>query len=484
MKIVLHTRFRRAPPRSITKVPDESRSLRLPSLVRLLNRASDVEVRIHGRNRATVIYRPTSEATRERSPLVCRVRRAQLAAGPTLWNLPVAVLEEAECQALGGDRCVYRVTWVEPTRWWQSLVGGLLFGVPAWLASGHNWLVSIPCTATAVMAVHLWGARRDLREMRTLEDLKRNMLGRIKCLRPTDTLEPSRRDTGIAEALLGEGRVGAPDTGIAPLPQTGQLLAGRYRLGPLLGAGGMGFVFSARDEATDQVVGLKVLRPELSVNPEWVERMEREVRIARMLHDPHVCRVMSFGQVDAYCFLTMELASGSLHHELYGRALPKPWDARVADAKAILGGLVAIHRAGIVHRDLTPRNILRFAEDRLAIADFGLAVDKPGKTTQIAGTPRYIAPEVLGGAKVTYASDVWQLGMTLRELLFGDSADSSATVETNRAAQVLLKLCGDCMIVDPRLRPANAQAVAALFPGFENARPDGRAVEDSAFHAH
>jgi hypothetical protein len=440
---------------------------RLPSLVRLVNRASDVDVRMHGRNRATIIYRPRTEATREQSPLICEVRRAQLAAGPTVWSLPPAVIEEAECQAHGGDRCVYQLTWVEPTRWWKAAFAGAFVALLVWLGSRHDWLTSALASAAAVTGFHLWGARRDLRDQRALEDLKVNMLGRIQRLRPDGV--PLDREESPPDR-----RVPGPETKAAPLPQSGQLLAGRYRLGPLLGAGGMGFVFSATDEATDQTIALKVLRPELSLDPRWVARMEREVRIARAIEDRHVCQVKSFGAIDGHYFVTMELATGTLHEELRSGAAAMGSRDRMADARAIVLGLAAIHRAGIIHRDLTPQNVLRFSPDRLAIADFGLAIERPGATTAVAGTPNRIAPEVLKGEKVSYASDVWQLGMMLRDVLFGRGVtadeigrDASAVPGGDdgrgATAEALRRLCIACTDDDPAKRPPDAQAVASLF---------------------
>jgi hypothetical protein len=432
---------------------------RLPSIVRLLNRASDVDVRMHGRNRATITYRPRTESTREQSPLICEVRRAQLAAGPTVWNLPLAVIEEAECQAHGGDRCVYQLTWVEPTRWWKAAFGGVIVAALVWFGSRHDWLTSALAMAAAVTGFHLWGARRDLRDHRALEDLKMTMLARIQRLRPSGE---ANRNTPAARASGSppDGRASVTESKVSPLPQSGQLLAGRYRLGPLLGAGGMGIVFSATDEATGQAIALKVLRPELSVDPRWVARMEREVRIARSIEDPHVCSVKSFGAIGGYCFVTMELARGTLHQELRtgAGAAEKSWPQRVADARAIVLGLAAIHRAGIVHRDLTPQNVLRLPQDRLAIADFGLAIDRPGATTVVAGTPNRIAPEVLKGAKASYASDVWQLGMILQDVIQAEDDDSNPTREALR------RLCIACTDDDPAKRPQDAQAVAALFP--------------------
>jgi hypothetical protein len=439
---------------------------RMPSLVRLLNHANDVQVVEIARNRATITYRPLREELRERSPLICRVRRAQIAAGPTIWNLPLAVVKEEECMITGGDRCVYQVSWVEPSRWRRALLVGAAAAILAWLVPGTSWPALVLAGAIGVGGVHLLGALRDLREHRVLEDLKMNALTRVTRLMPVPSA-PSATPT--PPTLPGRG---GPPPGMV-LPQPGQLLAGRYRIGPLLGAGGMSFVFSAIDEAVDEPVALKLLRPDLSSNPRWVERMAREVRLARAIAHPNVCRVMSFGRVDDCCFLTMELATGgSLHRELRSGAPPRPWADRLADAKAIVLGLVAVHDAGIVHRDLTPQNILRFSGGRLAITDFGLAVDRPGKTTMAAGTPNYMAPEVLDGAKVSYTSDVWQLGVILHELLYGrrpkwgEAAGGRALVaapeaKAGGAAGSLFELCAACLHADPDQRPANANAVAS-----------------------
>ena len=450
---------------------------RLPSLVRLLNRASDVQVLSIRRNRATIVYRPSSEATREWSPLICQVRRAQIAAGPTIWNLPLAIVEEAECQAHGGDRCVYQVAWVQASRWRQAIGAGVVAAAVAWIATGGNWPAVVLALVAALAAVRLWAARRELQELRLLEDLKMSALTRVTRLRPptspAESAESAAHDTETAPlpgaTLAAPGATASIDAVVASLPQPGQRLAGRYRLGPMIGAGGMGFVYSALDEASDQIVALKVMRPELSATPRWVERMEREVRMARTIEHPHVCRVMSFGQVDGYCFLTMELATGgSLARELRARAAPKTWKDRVADVSAIVQGLVAVHDAGIVHRDLTPQNILRFSGGRLGIADFGLAVNQPGRTTLAAGTPNYISPEVVKGGKVSFSSDVWQLGVIMHEVLFDRRPDPAAAfVPTDPAQQALHGLCTACLRDDPSARPANARVVANLLPGIE-----------------
>jgi hypothetical protein len=450
---------------------------RLPMMVGLLNRVSDVRVLAVGRNRATISYGPRTDATRERSPLICRVRRAQLAAWPTVWELPAAVVEEGECQAHGGDRCVYRVTWVEPARWGRWLLAGGASAGLTWLVSGHLGAAAALAFVVGVTCARLWGLRNDRRDLRALEDLERSLRPRISS-EPRAGTDPQPPVT-VTTPISGEMAASVP----AP-PQPGQLLGGRYRLQTLLGAGGMGFVYAAVDEVARETIAVKLLRPELSLNPRWVGRMEREVRIARMIRHPHVCRVMSFGQVDGYSFLTMELASGgSLHRELRMRGADYSWEARLADANAIVLGLVAVHDAGILHRDLTPQNILRFSDGRLAIADFGLALDEPEKTTVVAGTPNYTAPEVRAGGNATFASDVWQLGTIMHEVLFGgrpaalDRAPDSASAAVNEPAAVsrghpLLELCLQCVDGDPARRPANAAEVARALAQIDHSSRD------------
>ena len=449
---------------------------RLPSFVRLLNRASHVEVLAMRRNRATIAYRPSSEATRERSPLICQVRRAQISAGPSIWNLPHAIVEETECQAQGGDRCVYHVAWLEPSRWWRSLFGGVGAAALTWVATGGSWPAVVLALAAGIVAVHLWGARREIKELHALQDQKMSALARVTRLRPPPA----------PGALAGQGddvtmrTSGAPlsateaaalaQLGVAAPPQPGQWLAGRYRLDRLLGVGGMGIVYSALDQASGQTVALKVLRPELSLDPRWVARMAGEVQMARAIEHPNVCRVMSFGQIEGFCFLTMELATGgSLAGELRAPAREKTWQERAADVSAIVEGLAAVHDAGIVHRDLTPQNILRFLGGRLAIADFGLSVDEPGRTSTLAGTPSYNAPEVLAGGKVNFRSDVWQLGVIMHEVLFGCRPGASGRAPIDAGKQPALELCMACAHEDPARRPASARAVAGLLPALSMA---------------
>jgi serine/threonine protein kinase len=132
--------------------------------------------------------------------------------------------------------------------------------------------------------------------------------------------------------------------------------------------------------------------------------------------------VFDFEQADGRVFLVMELAAGgTLRNELQGDVIRRrPLAARLADAHAITAGLAAIHDCGIVHRDLSPQNVLRMSDGRLVLSDFGLATDCSENSTSVhGGTVAYMAPEVVRGGHASFASDVWALGVVMHEAVFG-----------------------------------------------------------------
>ena len=155
----------------------------------------------------------------------------------------------------------------------------------------------------------------------------------------------------------------------------GTHLAGRYDLRRALGQGGMGVVFLARDRVLNEDVAIKLLRTELAGDRRWRERLAREVKLARQLRHPNVCRLFDFGQTeDGQVFVVMELASHTLRSELDGAVnVQRTFADRIADVCAVAAGLAAIHQAGIVHADLSSRYGLRCGDGRLIVADVGLA---------------------------------------------------------------------------------------------------------------
>jgi serine/threonine protein kinase len=220
--------------------------------------------------------------------------------------------------------------------------------------------------------------------------------------------------TAVGEAVLVRATV--PDI------VRGTVLAGRYQVEATLGRGGSGIVLRAFDRVAQIPVALKILKPELAADPRWIERFSRELRLARQLQHPNVCRVFDIGQADGHWFISMELASaGTLREHIKPRGKGPSLAERLADLRAVMAGLEAIHDAGIVHRDVKPDNFLRMNDGRLVLSDFGLATNPAeGSVVSIlVGTPSYMAPEIVMGDQASFASDVWSLGVVLHEILFG-----------------------------------------------------------------
>jgi serine/threonine protein kinase len=249
------------------------------------------------------------------------------------------------------------------------------------------------------------------------------------------------------------------------LLRVGDLLAGRYRVEAVLGAGASGYVYQARDQLVDTVVALKVLRPSLADDPAWVRAFIDELQVARQIVHPNVCRIFDMQQTDGHSFLTMELASGGSLREDIRRASSRPAADKLADAVALTRGLAAIHAAGIAHRDVKPANVLRTADGRVLLSDFGLArasLAAPAPSRAV-GTPSYIAPEVAAGQPSSPHADVWSLGVTLHELYFGHKPADGAADATGPARDPLdravARLCADCLATAPAERPASGAAV-------------------------
>jgi len=202
------------------------------------------------------------------------------------------------------------------------------------------------------------------------------------------------------------------------MPAPGDLLADRYRLGTLLGVGGMATVHRAHDERLDRDVAIKVLLPNLAADPLLPRRFEREARAMAAVADPSLVAVFDVDPGDPVAgrepFVVMELCPGGSLADRLGPGRPMSPDELVPILVAVSGGLAALHRAGLVHRDVKPSNIL-FAADRVKLGDFGLArsdtevseLTQPGTAM---GTLGYLAPERLRGAAGDAASDVYALG--------------------------------------------------------------------------
>jgi serine/threonine protein kinase len=204
----------------------------------------------------------------------------------------------------------------------------------------------------------------------------------------------------------------------------GTLLLGRYRIVGLLGRGGMGEVYRAEDLKLGQAVALKFLPIEVTRRPDRLTRFHQEVRLARQVSHPNVCRVHDIGETGGQLFLSMEYIDGEDLASLLRRIGRLPSDKALELAHQLCAGLAAAHDRKVLHRDLKPANVLIDGQGRAHLADFGLAslADQGRTLIEIAGTPGYMAPEQLEGREVTARTDVYALGLVLYEMFTGRRA--------------------------------------------------------------
>jgi len=261
----------------------------------------------------------------------------------------------------------------------------------------------------------------------------------------------------------------------------GTILDSRYRILGLLGRGGMGEVYRADDLRLGQPVALKFLPAALSADPGRLAQFHNEVRTARQVSHPNVCRVYDIGEIEGQLFITMEYVDGEDLAALLRRIGRLPEDKAIEIARQICAGLSAAHERGVLHRDLKPANIMLDGAGRVRLMDFSLAA--AGTVTDIrAGTPAYMAPEQLAGHEVTIRSDIYALGLVLYEIFTGRRAYEAKTLNelleqhqagTLTAPTTIVKSLDPaiesaivrCLDPVPSRRPVSAIAVSAALPG-------------------
>src|SRR5690348_11841286 len=210
----------------------------------------------------------------------------------------------------------------------------------------------------------------------------------------------------------------------------GQIIAERYRVVALAGRGGMGEVYRAEDLTLGQVVALKFLPEALAQDAAALARFHAEVRTARQVSHPNVCRVFDIGDADGTLFLTMEYVDGEDLASVVRRIGRLSQDKATEIARQICAGLAAAHERGVIHRDLKPANVMLDGAGKIRITDFGLAgIAATIKGAEVrAGTPAYMAPEQLAGREVSARSDIYSLGLILYEILTGKRAFEASTL--------------------------------------------------------
>jgi len=223
-----------------------------------------------------------------------------------------------------------------------------------------------------------------------------------------------------------EGEAGSPDL------EPGTVVAGRYRIGAHLGRGGVGDVWRALDLKLQVDLALKAIRPDHLGHPRSAELLRREIRAARRVGSPHVCRIFDLVDAPPHELLSMEFVDGETLRDRLRERSPLP----TAEARDILGqllvGLDAIHDVGLLHLDLKPENVMITRVGRVVIMDLGLACPplEPGSRS---GTPPYMAPEHLLGQPLDARTDLFAVGIVLAEMVATDGVRDGARQRSVRA---------------------------------------------------
>jgi serine/threonine-protein kinase len=273
-----------------------------------------------------------------------------------------------------------------------------------------------------------------------------------------------------------------------------ELLGGRYRLVERLGEGGMSVVWRGHDELLNRQVAIKVLATRHAADPRFRRRIRIEAQAAAKLSHPHIAGVYDYGEAPSdngamLPYVVMELVNGDSLASRLADGAPLPWPVAVTIAAQIASALAAAHARGVVHRDVTPGNIMLSA-DGAKVVDFGISAlvgeqdaDADGN---ILGTPAYLAPERIRGQPVSAATDVYALGLLLHRAVTGELPwDAATATEMLRAhcyaaptplpalaglaglPAAVVSLCERCLAKEPSARPASARLAEELWDALD-----------------
>jgi len=224
---------------------------------------------------------------------------------------------------------------------------------------------------------------------------------------------------------------------------TGTIFAGRFEVIEELGKGGMGRVYKVFDTKIKEKVALKLLQPEVSAEEQAIERFSNELRLARKIAHPHVCRTFDLGEDKKIHYITMEYVPGEDLKSILRMTGPMSMQKTLAIVRQVCLGLAEAHRLGVIHRDLKPQNIMVDREGNAKIMDFGIArsIKTKGMTGVgvIIGTPEYMSPEQVEGTEADQRSDIYSLGIIMFEMLTGRrpfDGDSSLSIALKQKSEI------------------------------------------------
>ncbi len=276
---------------------------------------------------------------------------------------------------------------------------------------------------------------------------------RVRDLR--QEIEWARRDSREADSSVDGGNL-----------RSGETFAQRYEILAVLGRGGMGTVYRAKDLELEEEIAVKTLRPEFVADKTLLARFKDEIRLARRLTDANIVRTHDFGEWSGVCFLTMECVQGITIRELIDTRGRLGVSATLAIAAQLAHSLAVAHEHGVIHRDIKPQNLLVDEAGVLKVMDFGVArlAERSTANTEaglVLGTPAYMPPEQLLGEAVDARSDLYAAGVVLYECLTGKLPFEAGSV-ISLVAKLLKEEARPPQEVNPEIPPALSTLVLRL----------------------
>ncbi|MCB1600957.1 MAG: protein kinase [Xanthomonadales bacterium] len=382
------------------------------------------------------------------------VARAQAAGGELLEQEGPRLLF-----GFGGESSELRAL-AAVSAWWEGRIGSSDNGAAAALALGEIVHGSLPARpeSSATIGLPVLQVERLLAETPVGQILLSPAFGeRIKRIGQTGVLraaqgqssgkrflsidrpslgEVARLAPGLSQAtvMLGVDGAATQVAGAAsPMAADqsstrlalGMRFAGRYEILAVLGAGGMGMVYKARDTDLSDVVALKMLRPGMVIDAEQLDALKVELKLARKITHPNVLRTYDFGEFQGVPYISMEYVRGLTLRYLLQQAGRLPFSAALRIARQLCMGLDAAHQMGVIHRDIKPENIIIEQSGNAKLMDFGIARSagrSDSRHTQpgtFLGTPNYASPEQLSGSDLDQRTDIYSTGVMLCEMFCG-----------------------------------------------------------------